>query len=94
MRIATVAAMGSLAEFRATLKVTWSDPDRPGEKVFSYWNNQAVTSEACDREEVLHIVRARDGEFRLEIANLLHSGTLEELEGILYAWSRDEGWFD
>jgi hypothetical protein len=32
--------------------------------------------------------------FRLEIANLLHTGTLEELEGILYSWAREEGWLD
>jgi hypothetical protein len=39
-------------------------------------------------------VRATDGLFRLEIANLLHRGSLEELECILYNWARDEGWFD
>lgn len=84
----------SLAELRATLKLTWSDPEAEGEKVFSYWNNETVTYMACDREEVLHILRARDGMFRLEIANLLHTGTLEELEGILYSWAREEGWLD
>jgi hypothetical protein len=84
----------SIAEFRATLRLTWSCPDSLGEKVFSYWNNGAVTSDSCDREEVLHIVRAADGTFRLEIANLQHSGSLEELEGILYSWALDEGWLD
>ena len=84
----------SIAEFRASLRLTWADPRSPGERVFSYWNNEAVTSESCDRDEVLHIVRSADGGFRLEIANLLHSGSLEELEGILYAWALDEGWLD
>lgn len=84
----------SLADFRATLRLTRADPDGRGEKVFSYWNNDGVTPESCDREEVLHIVRAGDGSFRLEIANLSHEGSLEELESILYEWARDEGWLD
>lgn len=82
----------SLAEFTATLKLTWNDPARNGDRIFSYWNNETVCSDSVNSEEVLHIVRSRDGEFRLEIANLLHKGTLEELEGILYAWALDEGW--
>ena len=41
----------------------------------------------------MHIIRASDGTFRLEIANMLHIGTLEELEEILYQWACDEGWF-
>ena len=84
----------SLEEFTATLRLTWNDPAGAGEKVFSYWNNECVTSDAVNLEEVLHIMRARNGEFRLEIANLLHKGTLEELEGTLYAWALDEGWLD
>lgn len=84
----------SLAEFRATMRLTWADPDSPGEKVVSYWNNQAVTADSCDREEVLHLVRCGDGDFRLEIANLQHRGTLEELEEVLYSWALDEGWLD
>lgn len=83
----------TLSEFRATLRVTWVDPDGRGEKVFSYWNNESVTHEVCDREEVLHIVRQADGTFYLEIANLVHEGTFEELEETLYNWSVDEGWF-
>lgn len=86
--------VASLADFRATLRLTWVDPEGRGEKVFSYWNNEGVTPEFCDRDEVLHIVRDGDGTFHLEIANLLHLGSLEELEGILYAWARDESWFD
>ena len=35
----------TLAGFRATLRVTWADPESPGERVFSYWNNEAVTPE-------------------------------------------------
>ena len=42
----------------------------------------------------MHIVRASEGSFRLEIANLLHNGALEDLEEILYEWACDEGWFD
>jgi len=64
----------------------------PAERIFSYWNNQAVVSQRGDRNEGLHIVRSTDRGFRLEIANLLHCGSLEELEGILYAWALDEGW--
>lgn len=86
--------MASIAEFRSTLRLTWADPELPGVRVFSYWNNEAVTSERCDREEVLHIIRGADGAFCLEIANLRHSGSLEELEEILYAWALDEGWLD
>jgi hypothetical protein len=84
----------SLADFRATLRLTWADPEGYGEKFFSYWNNESATSESCDLGEALHIVRSGDGSFRLEIANLLHRGSLEELECILYNWARDEGWFD
>jgi hypothetical protein len=86
--------VASIAEFRATLRLTWADPEALGEKVFSYWNNECVTAESCNREEVLHIVRSPEGCFRLEIANFLHSGSLEELEGILYSWALDEGWLD
>lgn len=86
--------MVSLNDFRGTLRLTWADPDSHGEKVFSYWNNECTTSEFCDREEVLHIVRDCDGTFRLEIANLLHSGSLEELEIILYDWADAEGWLE
>ena len=84
----------TLADFRATLRLTWADPESPGERVFSYWNNQAVTPDACDREEALHIVRSSDGAFRLEIGNLMHSRSLEELDRVLYEWAGDEGWFD
>jgi hypothetical protein len=86
--------VASLAEFRATMRLTWADPDSPGEKVVSYWNNQAVTADSCDREEVLHLVRCGDGDFCLEIANLQHRGALEELEEVLYSWALDEGWLD
>ncbi len=62
--------------------------------VLSYWNNESVTYSSCDTEEVLHITRGRDGSFHLEIANLAHTGALEELEEILYRWALDEGWLD
>jgi len=84
----------TFADFRATLRLTWADPEWLGEKVFSYWNNQDVTSFTCDSSEVMHIIRASDGTFRLEIANLLHIGSLEELEELLYMWAREEGWLD
>ena len=85
--------MVSLTEFRATLRMSWAGPDSLGEKVFSYWNNEAVTRESCDREEVLHIVRRHDGTFYLQIANLVREGTLEELGEALHAWALGEGWF-
>jgi hypothetical protein len=94
MCIASAAVEVTLARFRATLRLTWADPESPDERVFSYWNNESVTPEACDREEVMHIIRASDGAFRLEIANLLHTGALEDLEETLYEWASDEGWFD
>jgi len=84
----------TLAAFRATLKLTWEDPSLEGDKVFSYWNNSAVTSSQCDLGEVLHITRCNNGSFLLQIANLLHEGTLEALEEILYRWALDEGWLD
>lgn len=84
----------SLSKFRATLRVTWIDSEGCGEKVFSYWNNEPVTQELCDREEVLHIVRRPDGTFYLQIANLVQEGTLEELEEVLYGWALDEGWLE
>ncbi len=62
--------------------------------VLSYWNNESVTYDSCDTEEVLHIARSRDGAFHLQIANLTHTGALEELEQILYRWALDEGWLD
>ena len=89
-----MAIVASLADFRATLRLTQAGLGGCGEKVFTYWNNEGVTPESCDCEEVLHLVRDGDGSFRLEIANLLHRGSLEELESILYEWARDEGWFD
>lgn len=84
----------SVEEFRATLRLTWDDPSTNGERIFSYWNNQSVTSSSCDREEVLHICRRTDGSFYLEIANLVHEGPLEQLEDTLYRWAADEGWLD
>lgn len=89
----SLMAVASLSEFRATLRLTWVDAEGRGEKVFSYWNNESVTQELCDREEVLHIVRRPDGTFYLQIANLVQDGTLEELEEALYTWAMDEGWF-
>ena len=90
----SLMAAVSLSEFRATLRLTWVDAEGCGEKVFSYWNNEAVNPESCDREEVLHIVRRHDGTFYLQIANLVQEGTLEELEAALHAWALDEGWFE
>jgi hypothetical protein len=87
-------AAASLSEFRATLRLTWVDAEGRREKVFSYWNNKAVTNESCDREEVLHIVRRHDGTFYLQIANLVQEGSLEELEEVLYGWALDEGWLE
>lgn len=84
----------SIEEFRSSLRLTWESPDNPGELIFSYWNNASATSSSCDAEEVLHINRRRDGSFHLQIANLVHTGTLEELEEILYDWALDEGWLD
>lgn len=84
----------TLKAFRDTLKLTWEDPLLDGEKIFSYWNNSAVTSSQCDVGEVLHITRSTDGSFLLQIANLHHEGTLEALEEILYRWALDEGWLE
>lgn len=87
-------AVISLSEFRATLRLTWVDAEGRGEKVFSYWNNEAVTHDMCNREEVLHIIRRFDGSFYLQIANQLLEGGIEELEAALFAWALDEGWLD
>lgn len=84
----------TLSQFRATLRLTWVDAEGRGEKVFSYWNNESVTHDLCNREEVLHIVRRSDGSFYLQIANQLQEGALEELEAALFEWALDEGWFD
>lgn len=84
----------TLAQFRATIRLTWLDAEGRGEKVFSYWNNESVTHDLCNREEVLHIVRRSDGSFYLQIANQLQVGGLEELEETLYAWALDEGWLE
>lgn len=84
----------TLKAFRATLKLTWEGPSLNGDKIFSYLNNAAVTSSQCDIEEVLHIKRRADGSFVLQIANLLHEGSLEALEEILYNWALDEGWIE
>jgi hypothetical protein len=85
-------AVPSLKEFRASLRLTWESPESLDELIFSYWNNASATSSFCDTEEVLHINRSRDGSFYLQISNLVHTGTLEELEAILYTWALDEGW--
>ena len=92
LRLQLMAA--TLKAFRSTLKLTWDDQSLHGDKIFSYWNNWATTSSHCDMEEVLHITRCADGSFLLQIANLLHEGTLEALEEILYRWALDEGWLD
>lgn len=84
----------TLTQFRATLRLTWVDDESRGEKVFSYWNNESVTHEVCNREEVLHIIRRFDGSFHLQIANIVQEGSLEELEEALYEWASDEGWLD
>lgn len=84
----------TLIEFRATLRLTWVDADGRGEKVFSYWNNESVTSRLCVREDVLHLIRRANGSFYLEIANIIQEGSLEELEEALYEWARAEGWLD
>jgi hypothetical protein len=84
--------IASIEKFRATLRLTWESEEHPGELIFSYWSNGAVTSSRCDTDEVLHIRRKLDGSFYLPIANLVHTGTLEELEAIFYGWALDEGW--
>jgi hypothetical protein len=84
----------SIQEFRETRRVTKDASAAGCEDIFSYWNNHSVTAESCDREEVLHIARRADGSFYLEIGNIVHSGTLDDLEKILYEWARDEGWLD
>lgn len=84
----------TLETFRSTLRLTWEDSSLGSIKVFSYWNNADVTSSHCERDEVLHITRHADGSFILQIANLVHLGTLEELECILYQWAADEGWLE
>jgi hypothetical protein len=81
-------------KFRATLRLSCIDSEGHGEKVFSYWNNESVTYDMCNREEVLHIVRRTDGSFYLQIGNQLHEGQLDELERALFEWAQDEGWFD
>lgn len=85
-------APASLKEFRSTRRAIKDEAAGRGEEVFSYWNNDSVTQENLDRDEVLHIVRSADGSFYLQIGNLLHSGTLTELEEALYQWALDEGW--
>jgi len=87
-----VMAIPSIEGFRSSLRLTWESPDTPGELILSYWSNASATSSFCDTEETLHISRRRDGSFQLQIANLVHTGTLEELEEILYGWALDEGW--
>jgi hypothetical protein len=84
----------TLNEFRATLRLSCIDPEGPGEKVFSYWNNESVTYDMCNREEMLHIVRRPDSTFYLQIGNQLQEGQLEVLERALYEWALDEGWLD
>jgi hypothetical protein len=84
----------TLSQFRATLRLTWVDAEGREEKVFSYWNNESVTHDVCNREEALHIVRRLDGSFYLQIANIVQEGSLEELEEALYEWANDEGWLD
>jgi hypothetical protein len=84
----------TLNDFRATLRLSWGHPEGHGEKIFSYWNNESVTNDMCNREEVLHIVRRPDSTFYLQIGNQLQEGQLEELERALFEWALDEGWFD
>ncbi len=86
--------VATLEAFRSTLKLTWEDASTDRSKIFSYWNNAATTSRQCDLEEVLHIKRRPNGTFFLQIANLLHEGSLERLEEILYRWALDEGHLD
>ena len=82
----------SIADFRKTLKIRKSDLAIYGEDVYSYWNNKPIDSPCPGLEEVLHIRRKGDGSFYLEIGNILHHGSLAELEEKLFEWARDEGW--
>ena len=84
----------SIADFRETLKIGKSGLAGCSEDVYTYWNNKSIDSASPALEEVLHIRRKDDGSFYLEIGNILHRGSLAELEEKLFEWARDEGWLD
>lgn len=84
----------SLEEFRSTLRFIQDPTTDRNEVVLGYWNNDITTEGELPREELLHIVRACDGSYYLEIANVLHTGSLPELERILFDWAASEGFFD
>jgi hypothetical protein len=60
-------------------------PQSQGKRFVSNWIHEADGSECVDHCELLGVFRSIDGGLRLEDANLLHCGSLEELEGIIYA---------
>jgi len=82
----------SIADFRETLKILKGDLGDYSEDIYSYWNNKSIDSANPRPEEVLHIRKKSDGSFYLEIGNMLHHGSLAELEEKLFEWARDEGW--
>ncbi len=82
----------SIADFRETLKILKGGLGDYSEDIYSYWNNKSIDSVNPRLEEVLHIRKKGDGSFNLEIGNLMHHGSLAELEEKLFEWARDEGW--
>lgn len=84
----------ALSRPQETHRLTCVNSEGHGEKILSYWNNQSVTHDACNREEALQIVRRLESSFYLQIANIVQEGLLEELEKALYEWARDEGWLN
>ncbi len=84
----------SISEFRASLKIVKEEPASRGEEIYSYWNNQDIDSLGFSRDETLHIRKDPNDMFYLEIENIVHHGSLAELEVKLFEWARDEGWLD
>ena len=83
----------SIEDFRSTLAVIGGDAIGNKEQLYTYWNNLDPKFDDRDRECVLHIVKREDGIFYLEIGNIQHRGSLEELEQKLFEWAASEGYF-
>jgi hypothetical protein len=84
----------SIEDFRSSLVVISSQPGSLKNEIYTYWNNHYLADWPRNAEEILHIVQEADELFYLEIGNLVHRGSLRELEQILYEWAMDEGWLD
>jgi hypothetical protein len=53
-----------------------------------------VTHDACNKEEVLHVVKRFANSLYLQIANIAQEESPEVVEKAWHEWASEEGWLD